>query len=151
VALYNANPNVGATQKVVDRTRLLAQSIGKQLPEYPELTGSRAENQGSLLRFAVKTVGSPYAKAVRDKYDDKHMQLFEMGLKSNLLLLIYQPGQSSAKSIGRAITKAAEANDIPQGIWGELVAAIDAGSPFAEIKSLVLALNRDVSRHLVSQ
>ncbi len=151
VALYNASPTASATGKVVDKTRALARLIGKKLPEYPDSTGSRPTNQGSLLRFAVKTVGSPYAKAIRDRYDNKHMQLFEMGLKSNLLLLIYQPGQASVKSISNAIAEAAKANEIPKEIWVDLVEAIDAGSPFAEIKEHVMAMNRDVAKHLASQ
>lgn len=151
MALYNANANASATTKVVDKTRLLARMIGKQLPEYPTLSKNRSSNQSTLLRFAVKKVGSPYAKAVRDRYDDDHMKLFEMGLKANLLLLIYQPEQTSVKSIGKAISDSAKTNAIPRAIWVDLVEAIDEGAPFAEIKGHVMALNRDVSQHLAKK
>ena len=148
MALHNASPTAGATQKTVDKTRVLARNIGKQLPKYPELSGNRSKNQSALLKFAVKTVGSPFAKAVRDRYGDGEMELFEMGLKSNLLLSIYQPGQSTAKSIAKSIEKAAESNNIPKDVWNKLVVAIEDGAPFAEIKGHVMALNRDMNRYL---
>ena len=151
LALYNANPEAGATTKMVDRTRLLALKIGKTLPRYPELSGSRAANQNDLLRFGIKTVGSPYAQALRDQYEAKHVLLFEMGLKSNLLLLVYQPGQSAVKSIATSISAAAQENDIPEEIWGDLVKAIDAGLPFAKIKTLVMSLNSEMQNYLASR
>ena len=151
MALHNANPTAGATQKTVDKTRLLAREFGKNLPKYPELSSNRAQNQSVLLKFAVKTVGSPFAKAVRDQYGNSEMQLFEMGLKSNLLLLIYQPGQDTAKSIAKSITTTAEANDVPRNVWKQLVEAIEDGASFGEIKGHVMAMNRDMTRHLAGR
>ncbi len=148
IALHNASPTAGATRTTVDRARVLAREIGQTLPEYPELSESRSENQSDLLQFAIKRVGSPFAKAIRDKYGDKEMSLFEMGLKANLLLLIYQPDQPSVASIAKSITEAAASNNVPGDIWEGLVKAIDEGAPFADVKPLVISMNRNMAKFL---
>jgi hypothetical protein len=147
-ALYNARPDASGTMKITARVRLLAQMIGAELPEFPEISGNRAADQNALLRFAVKQAGSPYARAIRDRYGVGQMQLFEMGLKANLLLLIYEPGKASANSIANTIEDSAEANGIPRELWGGLVDAIRAKAGFTDIKRQVVALNRGVRGHL---
>ena len=146
-ALYHANADASATKKVMERAQMLAEGIGEELPEFPAASGNRAVDQGTLLRFAIKKAGSPYARTIRDRYGEKPMRLFEMGLKANLLLLIYQPGQDSVNSIADTIETSAEANDIPRDVWGDLVDAIRAKASFADIKRHVIALNRDVRGH----
>ncbi len=147
-ALYNARADASATINTTARVRVLAEMIGVDLPDFPEVSGSRAANQDALLRFAVKQAGSPCARVIRDRYGVGQMQLFEMGLKSNLLLLIYEPGKASAASIAKTIENSAAANGIPRELWGDLVDAIEAKASFADIKRHVLSMNRGVHGHL---
>lgn len=62
--------------------------------------------------------------ALAAKYGGDAASLFEVSMKSNLLILLYQPGQD--RGIGEVIKIRCEEIELPKDLWRQVVDAIDS-------------------------
>lgn len=75
--------------------------------------------------------------------------LFEISLKSNILLLLYTPGGSAAESIAAAISQAAPRAKLPTEFWKPLVDTLISKKPPAEVRAAVRTMHANVDKYLV--
>jgi uncharacterized protein YegL len=82
------------------------------------------------------------------QYGDDHAALFELAVKTNILLVLYQPEAPVVKSLTVAIDQAAERANLPSELWQPLVKLLDDGAPAKDVRNAVFQLHDDVDRHL---
>ena len=64
--------------------------------------------------------------------------MFEVALKSNILLLLYTPESTAGNSIAAAISQAAPQAKLPAEFWQPLVDALDKRqAPQADVRAAV--------------
>jgi hypothetical protein len=142
----------GATAKtvasVLGNAKVLAAAVPVDVPEMPARTGDRTKDSAAAIQYLIKQAGEPIGKTLRDKYDVAHAALFEMAAKSQLLLLLYAPGDSLGTSLVTVIRRNAPRADLPENLWKPVADKVEAAATFDQVKAAVTRMHADVSKHL---
>ena len=140
--------NASAVESVMGKAKDSAQQLGVEIPPLPDQTGDTTKDSAAALHYLLKTAGDPIASKLRSKYDDAHAALFEMALKSNVLMLLYSPGDSTSKTIAGVIKNRGTEAGLPESLWKPVVDKIEEQAPFDEVKAAVSQMHQDVLNHL---
>ncbi len=74
--------------------------------------------------------------------------LFEIALNSNILLVRYQPGTTTAKLFSGAISQASERAKLPPELTQPLLKLIDENAPVKEVRNVVFDMHDQVDHYL---
>ena len=134
--------------KVFASAQEIAASLGVEVPPLPERKLDRAEARAATLAYLLRDVGAPVASRLSSTYGPDHAALFEVAVKSNLLLLLYGPGEPESKTIADLIRKRAPDARLPEALWSDLPAKIDARATYDDIKAAIQKMQGDVRHYL---
>ena len=97
----------------------------------------------------MKGGGADIGAGLDIRFGPKAAMLFEVSMKSNLLILLYEPGQD--RGIGEMIEKRLSGLKLPESLWIGLVRAIDRKGSEGEVKDAVFKMHDDVADYLQRQ
>ena len=133
------------------KAKTLAASVDAQVPPLPPKTGNKAKDGAAIVSYLLNEAGKPIIKKIKEKHGNEHGQLFEMSLKSNLLLMLYGPGEDEAIAISGVIKRNGTRLNLPENLWQPVVDKVEAGAPYAEVKDAVFEMQKDVGQYLATQ
>ena len=81
--------------------------------------------------------GQRIGRELAKKYGPEQAALFEVALKSNLLVLLYSPGSDATNSISAAITRAAPQAKLPDELWSPLVDRMNKKASLDDVRTAV--------------
>lgn len=147
-----ANDRAAAPEKVADwfgKSQRLAKLLGTSVDELPPRPADdkaipNADQAIDYLFAHGATIGRFAAK----QYGDDHAALFELAVKSNILLVLYQPGAPVVKSLTVAIEQSGERAGLPVDLLQPLVQLLDAGATPKEVRDAVFEFHVNVDRYL---
>jgi hypothetical protein len=139
-----------AVEGVMGKARDMAQQLDVEIPPLPESTGDTTKDSAAALNYLMKTAGEPIAKKLKDKYGEDHSALFEMALKSNMLMLLYSPDDNMGRSIAGIIKDRGPKAGLSESLWKPVVDKIEEKASFEEVKEAVSKMHKDVSEYLGS-
>jgi hypothetical protein len=126
-----------------------AKLLGTSVTDLPE--PAAADDKSAISQQAYdylvpkgKRIGIEIAK----QHGAEDAALFEIALKSNLLMLMYAPGASAGNSIAAAIAQSAPKAKLPDELWKPLVEALSKQAPQADVRAAVRKMHVDVDRYL---
>jgi hypothetical protein len=79
-----------------------------------------------------------------------HAALLELAVKSNLLLVLYDPGSRTSEALAAVIAQARERAGLPEDVTKTLLTAIAERREPAVIRQYVFRLHDDVDKYLSS-
>ena len=148
-ALGNAE---GAPKRNVDSLLAKAKVNGKRfgvvIPDLPVNTASKAKNRAEALFYLLRKVGNPMVGILKRDFDEEHALLFEVSLKSNILLLLYGPGGSETETIADVIKTRSARIGLPAHLTADLLKLIAARADYPKVKASIFKMHADVGRHL---
>lgn len=112
-----------------------ATSFGLKLPSLPARTGDRVKDSASVMHYLITTTGNPIGSVLVKSYGAEHSAIFEVALKSNMLLILYGPGESTAKTIAGVIRSRAANAKYMNGMTAKLLQLIDQQATFEQVKA----------------
>lgn len=112
-----------------------ASALGIKLPGLPAKTGDKINNSAVVLHYLLGSTGGPIGKILQENLGAEHAAIFEIALKSNILLLMYGPGESTTNTIANVIRTRRTAANIPNVITDTLLKLIDRQATYAEVKA----------------
>ncbi|MGE3637643.1 MAG: hypothetical protein AB7G28_03735 [Pirellulales bacterium] len=147
-----ANDRAASADKVTgwfDTARQQAAALGTKVADLPprpaadqiDMEGKRAME---YLFDQGKVIG-PYLGAT---FGDDHNALFELALKSNILLVRYQPDAPIGKLLAAALSQASERAKLPPELVRPVLAAVEANAPVKEVRDAVFDMHANVDRYL---
>ena len=92
--------------------------------------------------------GQALGQLLAAQYGDDHAALFELALKSNILLVRYQPGAPVVNALSAAVSQAGERAKLPAELYQPLLKLIDEGAPAKSVREAVFQLHADVDHYL---
>jgi hypothetical protein len=133
----------------LDEAHSACKVLGTTVPELPEPAAAGDTSLGSrqvidYLLAQGQRIGGELAK----RYGPEQAALFEVALKSNILLLLYSPGSDATNSIAAAISRAAPQAELPDVLWWPLIERISRKDSLEEIRTSVRQMHRDVDKYL---
>jgi hypothetical protein len=142
----------GAPQETVDRllndAKSIATSLGVTVRPFPPKGKDSADTMATLIHYLIKGDGWNTGEELLKKFDRTHGTLFEIAVKSNLLLLLYAPGNDSG--IGSIIKSRSEQIKLAPELWSNVVTLIANKAPANVVREAVFKMHKDVQAHLLN-
>lgn len=135
----------------LDEAQSASKVLGTSVSELPE---PAQENDRSLpsqqvIRYLLDE-GQRIGRDLAKRYGQEESALFEVALKSNILLLLYSPGSDATNSIAAAVSRAAPQAQLPPELWRSLLERIEKKSSLEDVRSAVRQMHKDVDNYLAS-
>lgn len=130
------------------KARANAEKLNVTLPDLPAKTGDKIKNKATALQYMLNTAGKPIGETLTAKYGSEHAVLFELSLKSNVLLMMYGPGESTTQAIANVIRTRSERLGLPPKTTVNLLRLIEAGADYSEVKPALFQMHKDVANYL---
>ena len=118
-----------------------ASLLGIKLPPLPEKTGKKVDDSAAVLHYLLNSTGNPIGQILRDDLGPD-AATFEIALKSNILLMLYGPGESQANTIAGVIRNRRAAAGLPDALTEPLLKLIDEEASFEQVKKELLDLHQ---------
>jgi hypothetical protein len=151
-ALGAANGAPAASvDRVFQNAKEIGAGLGVDLPPLPVRSLDKSKAQADTLDYLLKQAGSPIAEKLGASYGADHAALFEVAVKSNLLLMLYSPGEQEGKTIAELIRKRAPDAKLPEELWRDVPTKIAAGAYFDDVKKAVAKMQSDVRKYLAAE
>lgn len=139
---------VADVEKLFSQSRALSKKLGfalKDLPARP-VPGAAPATADPALNYLFtegRQIGGDLARQGED-----HAALFEVAVKSNILLVIYKPGAATTQAIASAIEKAGERAKLPATLWQPLLDTLAAKGSLADVRKSVYQLHDATDKYL---
>lgn len=135
---------------VMGKANDMARELDVEIPSLPENTGDTTKDSAAALNYLMRTAGDSIAKKLKDKHSEEHAALFEMALKSNMLMMLYSPDDSMGRSIAGVIKDRGAKAGLSESLWQPVVDKIEEKASFEEVKTAVSKMHKDISEYLGS-
>lgn len=145
---YGRGLDQATVDKLLDDAKQIAQMLGVTVSPLPPKDANNSKTLATLIQYLIKGDGWATGTAILNKYDNAHATLFEVSVKSNLLLLLYAPGDDSG--IGAIIKARCESIGLPRSLWSNLVNLIQRKATYDQVKDEVFKLHKDVASHFLN-
>ena len=127
----------------------LTNAMGIEISPFPPRAANTATAYTDILEYLVKGGGANIGAGLDIRLGPKAAVLFEVSMKSNLLILLYEPGQD--RGIGEMIEKRLSELKLPESLWVGVVRAIDRKGSEADVKDAVFKMHDDIADYLQRQ
>lgn len=121
----------------------LATALGAQLPPLPKRANDKIKDSVSGLHYLLHDF-NPVYDAIGKKYGVSTANLLEISVKSNILILLYQPGDKEGAAISTVIKRDAPSAKLPASVWKPLTDAIDSKQPYTKVKAAIIKMDKDI-------
>jgi tetratricopeptide (TPR) repeat protein len=133
--LHAHGAEAGLTGRQFASAVAAANSFGIKLPPLPTRTGKKVEDTASVLNYLLNQTGNPIGGMLVRSDGQETAAVFEVALKSNILLIMYGPGDSTTNTISGVI-KARSANaKFLGGMTSRLLELIQSGASYDSVKA----------------
>jgi hypothetical protein len=119
----------------------LASRFDATLPALPPLSGDRTADTADAMHYLMDTAGKSVAQKISAKYGEAHATAFELGIKMNLLNLLYLPNDQLGQGLGNTVAERAKRLGIADATVAPLLTKIAA---FAAVDAIDAELARGV-------
>ena len=135
----------------LDEAHSACKVLGTTVPELPE--PAAASDTSLVSRQVIDYLlaqGQRIGRELAKRYGPEQAALFEVALKSNILLLLYSPGSDATNSISAAISRAAPQAKLPDVLWTPLVDRMNKKASLDEVRASVKQMHADVDGYLAN-
>jgi hypothetical protein len=147
--LYNQGAAQDMTDRFMSKAKKIADIFGVEIKPFPAKAGTSAEASADIIHYLIAGDGADVGVALARKYDQEHGILFEVAVKSNLLILLYGPGDSLGKSIAQVIQSRLSSINLPDGLWSNVVTLVNKGASEDEVKEAVFKMHKDIADYYI--
>jgi hypothetical protein len=143
--LYNQGAANDTVDRYLSKAKKIADIFGVTVKPFPTKASTSAESSADIIHYLIEGDGAQIGVALAQKYDQAHGVLFEVAVKSNLLILLYGPGDSLGKSIAEVIKTRLSSINLPDKLWGGVVTLVNNGATADQVKDAVFKMHKDIA------
>jgi hypothetical protein len=137
--------------KWFDEAQMAAKSLGTSVDGLPEAasSGDTAAASQQVIDYLIAQ-GRHAGGEIAQKHGRETAALFEVALKSNILLLLYTPNSTATNSIAAAISRAAPQGGLPRELWTPLLETLNKQASLDEVRTAVRKMHAVVDQYLAT-
>jgi hypothetical protein len=137
------------TAKWISQSQALAKMLGTSVADLPavEANASAGNPHEGGLNYLFSQ-GQQIGRDLSRGQGDDHAALFELAVKSNILLALYKPNAPIAESLAGAIRQASVRAGLPEELTRPLLTALADGESPADVRDAVFKMHADVDHYL---
>lgn len=138
-------------EKWFKQSQALARALGLTLPDLPapDRYGSGQAGDHTALDYLFDE-GQQVGRELADRYGPEHAALLELAVKSNILLVLYEPGASVTDAISAAIARAGSQAGLPDRLYEPLLKALADRASRLDVSQAVFHVHDAVDQYLIA-
>ena len=147
--LYNQGALPDTVSRYLASAKTIGTDLGVEIKPFPAQAADKTEATADLLHYLIAGDGAQIGVALAKKYDSAHGALFEVSVKSNLLILLYGPGDSLGRSIAEVVQTRMQSANMPGRLWSGVVEAVSQKRSADDVKTAVFKMHKDVAEFFI--
>jgi hypothetical protein len=147
--LYAQGNQNDKVEQLLAGMKPLAEAMEIDIKPFPPRAATETETYAEIIHYLIKGDGAKTGQQIAEKFGIAAGTLYEVSIKSNLLLLLYEPGND--QGIGGVIQSRMSEVGLPENLWRGVVDAINNKAPQAELKDAIFKMHDDVAAYLSQQ
>jgi hypothetical protein len=147
--LYAQGGEEENVKELIGSIKPLTDSMKIAIKPFPPRGETPVETYAVVIEYLIKGDGAEIGREMAKQFGKNVGLLYEISVKSNLLILLYEPGDD--QGIGSVIQSRATEVGLPNNLWFDVVNAVNAKAPKEDVKKAVFKMHDDVSAFLNQQ
>jgi hypothetical protein len=144
--LYAQGNQADKVEQLLTSLKPLAGAMEIEIKPFPPRAATATETYADIIHYLIKGDGAKTGQQLAEKFGIAAGTLYEVSIKSNLLLLLYEPGDD--QGIGGVIQSRMSEVRLPENLWIGVVNAINNKAPQGELKDAVFKMHDEVAAYL---
>ena len=144
--LYAQGNQPDKVEQLLTSLKPLAGAMEIEIKPFPPRAATETETYADIIRYLIKDDGATTGQQIAEKFGVAAGTLYEVSIKSNLLLLLYEPGDD--QGIGGVIQSRMSEVGLPETLWMGVVTAINNKAPQGDVKDAIFKMHDDVAAYL---
>jgi hypothetical protein len=140
----------GGEQKNVDElissVKPLTEAMQIEIKPFPPRGASAVETYADVIQYLIKGDGAEIGREIEKGFGKQAGTLFEIAVKSNLMILLYEPGDD--QGMAEVIKSRCTEIGLPNNLWLDLVNAVNSEASKEEVKDAVFRMHDNVAAYL---
>ncbi len=149
-AIGRARGEPGAAGRIFARAETTAKDLGVTLAPLPVLSGDKTKDTADAMHYLLDTVGKPVAGSLGAKHGQAHAAAFELGIKLNLLRLLYLPNDKLGQGLGASCDRLATRAGLPAATLAPLMAKVTADASQDAVDAGISSAEGSIDRELAA-
>ena len=121
--LYAQGNQADKVEQLLTSLKPLAGAMEIEIKPFPPRAATEPETYADIIHYLIKGDGATTGQQIAEKFGVAAGTLYEVSIKSNLLLLLYEPGDD--QGIGGVIQSRMSEVGLPENLWMGVVNAIN--------------------------
>ena len=147
--LYAQGNQEDKVAELLSGIKPLAEAMQVEIKPFPPRSANSSQTYADVIHYLIAGDGAALGSEIGQKFGTPAGTLFEVSVKSNLLILLYQPGED--QGIGGVIQARMSEIGLPENLWMGVVTAVNNKAPEADVKDAVFKMHDDVAAYLGKQ
>ena len=144
--LYARGGEAKSIDGYLTQARAIAKNISIEIPDLPARGADATATTADVIHYLISGEGWNVGTQIASGYGDASGKLFEVAVKSNILMLLYEPGNDSG--IGD-IVRSRLGGLLPPDLWQPLLDAIGASKPPSDVQEAIFTMHAAITDYLV--
>ena len=143
----------GGEQQNVDEliasVKPLTEAMQIKIKPFPPRGASQVETYAEVIQYLIKGDGAEMGRQIGKDFGKSAGMLFEIAVKSNLLILLYEPGDD--QGIADVLQSRCTEIGLPNNLWFDMVNTVRSNGSKEDVKDAVFKMHDDVAAYLGSK
>jgi hypothetical protein len=144
--LYAQGGEEENVKELIDSVKPLSDAMQIPIKPFPPRAPQQIDNYAAVIEYLIKGDGAEIGRQIGKGFGKEAGMLYEIAVKSNLLILLYEPGddQGMADVIQSRCTEVG----LPNNLWFDMVNAVRGSASKEDVKKAVFKMHDDVAAYL---
>jgi len=147
--LYAQGGEEGNVEELLSSIGPLTETMQIAIKPFPPRAATPIETYAEIIQYLIKGDGAEIGRQIAQKFGKEAGTLFEISVKSNLLILLYEPGDD--QGIAGVLQSRCTEIGLPNNLWLDVVNAVNGKASKDEVKNAVFKMHDDVATYLGGQ
>ena len=133
-------------KELIESVKPLTDAMQIRIKPFPPRGASQVETFAEVIQYLIKGDGAEIGRQIGKDFGKAAGMLYEVAVKSNLLILIYEPGNDQ----GFADVLQARCVEIglPNNLWFDVVNTVRSSASKDEVKDAIFKMHDEVAAYL---
>ena len=144
--LYAQGGEDGNVKELISSITPLTDAMKITIKPFPPHAANPIETYADVIHYLIKGDGAQIGVDIAKDFGNSAGTLFEIAVKSNLLILLYEPGND--QGIADVLQSRCVEVGLPNNLWFGLVNMLRESASKEEVKNAVFKMHDDVAAYL---
>ena len=144
--LYAQGGEEANVKELIDSVKPLTEAMKITIKPFPPHGANHIETYAAVIEYLIKGDGAEIGRQIGNGFGKEAGTLYEIAVKSNLLILLYEPGND--QGIADVIQSRCTEVGLPNNLWFDLVNTVRGSASKEDVKNAVFKMHDDVAAYL---